>query len=119
MPSIEFAASGHNEFVAVTPPKTGALADCGVVQNIVATGVYTLPAAAAGQVQKLRVGKEGITLNVTPNGTDTVSGNGYTPAASKGVIATNQPAGSLIELVANAAGGWTVSRVLGTWTRQP
>lgn len=118
MPSIEFPASGHNEFIAVTGAKTLADTDSGIVQNVTANAVLTLPAAAAGKVHKVRVGKEGLTISVIPAGADTLSGNGFTPAANKGVVFTNQPAGSLVELVSGAA-TWYISKLLGTATRTP
>src|SRR5438128_9774082 len=118
MPSIEFPASGHNEFVAVTGAKTLALTDEGIVQNVTASAVITLPAAAAGQTAKVRIGKEGITVSVLPAGTDTMSGNGFTPAAAKGAVFTSQPAGSLIELVSGAA-TWHIRQIPGPATRTP
>jgi hypothetical protein len=118
MPSIEFPASGHNEFVAVAGAKTLALTDEGIVQNVTASAVITLPAAAAGQTAKVRIGKEGLTVSVLPVGADTVTGNGFTPTALKGVVFTNQPAGSLVELVSGAA-TWHISKLLGTATRTP
>lgn len=118
MASIEANASGHSEFVAVTGAKTLALADQGIVQNVTASAVITLPAAAAGQTYRVRIGAPGITVSVLPAGTDTMTGNGFTPAAVKGAVFTNQPAGSMIELVSGAA-TWHISRLLGTATRTP
>lgn len=118
MPSVEFPASGHNEFVAVTGNKTLALADQGIVQNVTANAVLTLPAAAAGQTALVRIGKEGLTVSVLPAGTDTMSGNGFTPAGAKGAVFTNQPAGSLLKLVSGAA-TWHIAGLLGTATRTP
>lgn len=118
MPSIETGASGHNEFVAVTGNKTLALTDEGICQNVTASATITLPAAAAGQTAKVRIGKEGITVSVLPAGADTMTGNGFTAAAAKGAVFTNQPAGSILELVSGAA-TWHISRLLGTATRTP
>jgi len=116
MPSIEVGASGHREFVAVTGAKSLVVADQGIVQNVTASAVVTLPAAAAGQTFTLRVGKEGITTSLVPVGSDTMTGNGFTPTALKGAVFTNQPAGSYIQVVAGAA-TWHISQLLGTATR--
>ena len=119
MASIEFGASGHNEFVTVaTGTKTLVDSDGGTVQNVTVNSTVTLPAAAAGKVQKLRIGKEGLTVSLIPAGTDTMTGNGFTPAATKGAVFTNQPAGSIIEVVSGAA-TWYISKLLGTATRTP
>lgn len=116
--SVEIGASGHNENVAVTGNKTLALTDQGIAQNVTANATVTLPAAAAGQTALVRVGKEGLTVSVVPQGTDTMTGNGFTPAAAKGAVFTNQPAGSYIQLVSGAA-TWHIARLLGTATRTP
>lgn len=117
--SVEIASSGHNENVSVsTSTKTLALTDQGIVQDTKVTCVYTLPAAAAGQTAIVRVGKEGITVTVNPAGTDTMTGNGFTPAAAKGIVFTNQPGGSYVQLVSGAT-TWHIARLLGTATRLP
>jgi hypothetical protein len=118
MATFEFGSSGHNESVAVTGAKTLVVADQGIGQNVTASAVITLPAAAAGQTALVRVGKEGITVSVVPAGTDTMTGNGFTPAAAKGAVFTNQPGGSYIQLVSGAA-TWHIARLLGTATRTP
>lgn len=121
MASIDLAGFGHNEFEAVTGNKTLDGGDSGVVQNVTATCAVTLPAvttALVGTTQIIRVGKEGITVTVTANASDSVTGNGFTAADGKGLVFTNQPAGSYVALTAgDATIGWSVSRIVGTATR--
>lgn len=116
--SVEVASSGHNESIDVVVNKTLVVADQGLAQNAKASIVFTLPAAAAGQTALVRIGKEGLTVSVLPAGTDTMTGNGFTPAAAKGIVFTNQPGGSYVQLVSGAA-TWHIARLLGTGTRTP
>jgi hypothetical protein len=109
---------GHSNAVAVTGNKTLVVADEGIVQNVTAAAVVTLPAAAAGQTAVLRVGAEGITTSIVPAGTDTMTGNAFTPAAVKGAVFTSQPVGSYIKLVSGAA-TWHILELCGTATRTP
>lgn len=118
MAAIEFGYGGMNEFVAVTGAKTLALTDCGIVQNVTASATITLLATVVGAVFNIRVGKEGITVNVSPNASDKIAGNGFTATDDKDLIFTNQPAGSMVQLVGDGANGWMVSRILGTATRE-
>jgi len=116
MATINVDGFGHNESVNVTTTKSLVVADQGIAQNVTASAVVTLPAAAAGQAFILRVGKEGITTSLIPAGSDTMTGNGFTPAAAKGAVFTNQPAGSFIWVVSGAA-TWHIQRIKGTATR--
>ncbi len=109
---------GYNQAVAVATNKTLAATDCGTVQDVTATCTITLPATAVGDFFIVRVGKPGITVTVSPNASDNIRGNGFTAADDKDAIATNQPAGSFLKLVADGAAGQTVVGVRGTWTRQ-
>jgi len=110
--------SGFNQYEAVTGAKTLDEGDSGVVQNVTASATVTLPATVAGATYVVRVGAEGITVNVSPNAADKIMGNGFTSADNKDAIATSQPIGSYIALVADGANGWQVQRVHGTWTRE-
>lgn len=115
--------SYQNNQVNVTGAKTLADTDAGVVQNVTATATVTLPAAAAGKVYTIQNGAQGatagtVTINVTPNGTDTVTGNGFTPASGKGAVNTLGQFGDSIVLH-GATGTWYIARSSGTWTRQP
>lgn len=105
----------------VTANKTLTDAENGVVQVVNATSVITLPAAAAGKTHTIVVGAVGATagnVNVTvnPAGSDTMTGNGFTPAAAKGAVRTAGEYGDYIKLVSGAA-TWYVAESAGTWTR--
>lgn len=123
--AVNLDGFGYNESQNVTGAKTLNAADSGVVQNVTATATITLPAVAAGisgTSYIIRVGAPGITVNVSPNSADKIVGNGFTAADDKDAIATDQPAGSFLHLVAvNEAttdSAWVVHRVCGTWTRE-
>lgn len=123
----------NRQSVDLSTNKTLAAADCGIVQNVVADGLtLTLPTAAAGlnftiRVQGVNAGSTvgsaangTATVVVAAAGTDTVSGNGFTPAATKGPVSTKttNQVGDEISLL-GGTGGYTISSVKGTWTRQP
>ena len=116
MATVNLDGFGHNEVTTVTGATTLVDANHGLVQNVTASAVVTLPAAAAGKSFILRVGKEGITTSIVPVGSDTVIGNGFIFVALKGVVFTNQPAGSYVQLVGGAA-TWYIQRLKGTATR--
>lgn len=124
-------------WVDVTLNKTLAAADSGIVQNVIATGVtMTLPASALELNYIVRVG--GVpptsgpagavsdateTVNVTPNGSDGISGLAFTAATGKGAVSVNGTVGDEIEIsgsgtTSNAA-AWLVQHATGTsWVRQ-
>lgn len=125
MASIDLDGFGHVEFEAVTTNKTLDAGDSGVVQNVTASVVVTLPASAAavaGVTEIIRVGDSGLTVEIAPNSADKIVGAGLTAADDKSIYFTNQPAGSYIVLTANAAAttdsAWVVQRILGTITRE-
>lgn len=125
MASINLTGFGYNEFEEVTGAKTLDAADSGVVQNVTASAVVTLPASAAGNAgvtEIVRVGKEGITVEIAPNSADKIVGGGLTAADDKSIYFTNQPAGSYIVLTSNAAAttdsAWVVTRLQGAITRE-
>lgn len=118
MASIELGYGGHQEFEAVTGNKTLDEGDGGVVQNVTATATITLPSTVAGATYPIRVGKEGITVTVSPAAADKIMGNGFTSADNKDLIFTNQPSGSFVVLVGDGTNGYQVSRILGTATRE-
>lgn len=121
--------------VRVTASKTLTDADLGVVQYVAPTAdaqvVVTLPAAAAGKAVKVVNGgrlaggpvgsgsSKSVNVVVRPAGSDTMSGNGFTPAAAKGANSAKAThfAGDYIELVSGAA-TWYVRETKGTWTRE-
>lgn len=122
---INLAGFGYNEAEEVTGAKTLDAGDSGVVQNVTASAVVTLPASAAGNAAVtyvIRVGGEGLTVEVAPNSADKIVGGGLTAADDKSVYFTNQPAGSYIVLTSNAQAttdsAWVISRLNGTITRE-
>lgn len=124
------------QWIDVTLNKTLAAADSGLVQNVIATNVtITLPASALELNYIIRVGgvaptgatpgavsNASMTVNVTPNGSDGLSGNAFTAATSKGAVSTNGNVGDEIEIsgsgtTSNTA-AWLFQHVVGVWTRQ-
>lgn len=121
--------------VNVSANKTLTDADLGITQVVTGSNtdgvVITLPAAAAGKaVRVINQGKQaGGTVGsgtgksagiiVRPAGTDTMTGNGFTPAAAKGAVNTKatQKAGDLIDLVSGAA-TWYIRETVGVWARE-
>jgi hypothetical protein len=118
MAEINFDDFGYNQVTARTANATLAITDVGVVQNCTSSVTLTLPATVVGYVFIVRVGKEGLTINVSPNASDKIAGNGFTATDDKDAIATNQPAGSFIAIIGDGVNGWFFYRVHGTWTRE-
>lgn len=119
MAQINLDGFGYNEFETVSgATKTLDEGDGGVVQNVTVSSTITLPATVASTVYIIRVGKEGITVNVSPNASDKIMGNGFTSADNKDLIFTNQPAGSYVMLIGDGTNGWQVARINGTGTRE-
>lgn len=116
MSQINFTS--RRNAVDVTGNKTLAATDCGIVQNVTATATISLPAVAAGLEFVVRVGADSITVNITPNGTDQLAGNGFTAANSKGAVSTNGRIGDEITVGAGTA-TWYATQIQGVWTRQP
>lgn len=116
--AINLMNFGWVEHAAVTGNKTLAEGDSGVVQNVTATAVVTLPATVVGTSYIVRVGAEGITLSVSPNSADKIMGNGFTSADNKDLVFTSQPVGSYVRLVADGVNGWFVAEIAGTATRE-
>jgi len=118
MASVNLSGFGYNESEAVTGAKTLDIGDQGVAQNVTASATVTLPATVVGYSYIIRVGAEGITLNVSPNASDLIAGNGFTAADDKDLIFTNQPVGSYVAIVGNGTTGWNVTAIRGTATRE-
>jgi hypothetical protein len=115
---INLAGFGYNEAEEVIGAKTLDEGDNGVAQNVIATAVITLPATVTGSEYIVRVGKEGITVSVSPAAADKIMGNGFTSADNKDLILANQPAGSFVVLKGDGVNGYFVSRICGTGTRE-
>jgi len=125
MASINLVGFGHGEVETVGSTKTLDAGDSGVIQNCPVSTVITLPAAAAGTAGvtfPIRVGAEGITVEIAPNSADKIVGAGLTAADDKSIYFTSQPAGSYIVLKAvNEAttdSAYVVERILGSITRE-
>lgn len=116
--SVDLTGFGHNESVNLTGNKTLAEGDSGVVQNVKANAVITLPATVVGRSFTVRVGAPGLTVAVSPASADKIMGNGFTSADNKDLIFTNQPAGSYVTLLGDGADGYAVARVSGMATRE-
>lgn len=125
--------------VDVTTNKTLTAADQGIIQNVVVDGLtITLPSTAAGLGFTIRNGGAKISANgpagatanksvlvtVAPAAADAIAGNGFTAVVNKAALNTKATSqvGDQITLEASGAAGvsaWNLSRVVGTWVRQP
>lgn len=122
-------------WVDVTLNKTLVAADSGIVQNVIAAGLtVTVPATVVGLSFIVRNGGAaitaggpagatgaGTTVTVAPTGTDGITGNAFTAAASKSAINTAGNIGDEFEIQGtgvNSAVAWVVEHTNGTWTRQ-
>lgn len=123
MATVDVFGQGHVEAETVSAStKTLSAANCGILQNVTATSTITLPATAAKFNFLLRVGKEGITLTISPNASDKIAGTGASNsgvgADDKDLIFTNQPAGSFVQLQGDGVDGYTITAIRGTATFQ-
>lgn len=121
MATVPLRPSGHLESVDVATATTLSLtAHSGKVVNVTASAVLTLPAVITMARFIVRVGKEGITVAISPNASDLIAGAGASNAGAgtdnKDVIFTNQPGGSFIVLGYGDANGWAIQEVLGAIT---
>ena len=121
-------------YVDVTENKTLALADCGIVQNVITDGItVTLPATTAGAYFSIRNGgvpKSGAPagtgddfsclVTVSPNSSDKIQGYALTAADDKDLLNTKATArvGDEVRLVGDGTDGWLVTQIKGTWARQ-
>lgn len=121
MATKNFAGFGHVNSVDVSSNTSLTLtAHSGILVNVTASCTITLPATVIGQRFCIRIGAEGITVNISPDANDLIVGAGAANAGAgadnKDVIFTEQPAGSYIELEAITTTGFTIVRSLGTFT---
>lgn len=121
-------------WVDVTENKTLALADCGIVQNVLTDAItITLPSTAASLNFTVRNGGDAdsgapagsgyngsAAVNVSPAAADKISGLALTPADNKDLINTKATAkvGDEVTLLADGTDGYTVVSVKGTWARE-
>jgi hypothetical protein len=125
----------QDQTVTAATKTVAAATDAGYVQNYVpatagTTGVFTLPAVAAGNVGLSFTFRAGGPNNgdspvtVTPNAADGVNGLGFTSATGKGpqVLAAVVKAGDEITVQSSGVTGvnaWYITNAVGTWTRLP
>lgn len=119
--------------VDVTENKTLALADCGIVQNVITDAItVTLPATTAGAAFIVRNGgvpKSGAPagtgddfsclVTIAPNASDKIQGNAFSAADNKAALNTKATAriGDEMALVGDGVDGYNVMRVKGVWAR--
>lgn len=130
---ISLHGTGNNVYQNIDTNKTLALADCGIIQNVVADGItITLPATIAGAYFTIRNGgvpktsaaagtgdNGSILVTVAPNASDQIAGLAFTAADNKAALNTKATAqvGDFITLVADATNGWCVTSAKGIWAR--
>ena len=122
MATVDLKGFGHRESVDLSASTLTAslTAHSGKVINALVTSTITLPSVATFHRYTVRVGQEGITVNISPAALDLIGGAGASNAGvgtdNKDVIFTNQPAGSYITLEYADATGWAIVEALGTFT---
>lgn len=91
----------------------------------VADKIVNLPASdqtSKGQVVKVVVmaASGGTGAQINPATGDTIKGSGITASANKNLINTGatDAVGDTAELVADGAGNWVVTNLIGTWARE-
>lgn len=112
--------SGAQQAANVTGAKTLAITDSGIIQRVTATATVTLPATVVGYYYIIENGgADGtVTINVSPNASDKIAGNGFTATDDKDAINTLGNHGDRIELLGDGVNGWFLTRVIGLWTRE-
>jgi hypothetical protein len=120
--------------VDVTEAKTLAVADQGVVQNVITDAILvTLPATVVGYNYTIRnggvpagtglagSGSSGTVLvAVSPNSADLIAGMGVTAADDKDFLNTKATSkvGDELSITGNGTTGWGVSSVKGIWAKE-
>jgi hypothetical protein len=130
-----YRAQDGRTWVDVTENKTLALADCGIVQNVLTDAItVTLPATAGGLQFTVRnggvapsgapagaVSDASNLVTVAPNASDQISGLAFTPADNKAALNTKATArvGDEITLLNDGAvgNGWVIASTKGVWAR--
>ncbi len=122
MATVALRPSGHLEVVELAAATLTAslTAHSGKVINATVSTVITLPAVATMHRYAVRVGKEGITVAISPNASDLIAGAGAANtgagADNKDISFVNQPSGSYVVLEYGDANGWAIVEQLGTLT---
>lgn len=113
--------------------KTLTLADCGIVQNVIADGItITLPATSAGAAFYIRNGgapKSGapagtgddasVLVTIAPNASDKIQGLAFSAQDNKAALNTKATAkvGDFVRLVGDGVDGYNVTEARGIWAR--
>lgn len=119
MSGVNLYGFGYNESTDKSANYTlVSITDSGMVFNATASLTFTLPATVVGNTFIVRVGKAGITVNVSPAAADNIGGASLTAVDDKDLIFTNQPAGTFVVLTADGVNGYRVSRINGTATKE-
>jgi NAD/NADP transhydrogenase beta subunit len=121
MANVNLDGFGYRNAVTVADDTTLSLTThSGLVVNVTASKTMTLPAVAVGHEYVVRVGAPDITVTISPNASDKISGAGAASsgagADNKDVILTSQPVGSFVRLAYMSADGWAIVEGLGTYT---
>jgi len=125
--------TGGLNYENIDTAKTLAIADCGVIQNVVADSqTITLPATVVGYSYTIRNGgvpktsgpvgsgdNGSLAVTVAPNAADLVAGGAWTAADNKSIVNTKATAqaGDYIKLVADGVNGWMVTEIKGIWAK--
>ena len=114
---------GVNEaLTAITGNVTLDANSSGIVFNVTADAVVTLPATAAGITYTFICdGADGtVQISLSPNSSDLIRGKGYAGADNTDWINTKTTAhkGDFITIVGDGAAGWFIQRQGGTWAHQ-
>lgn len=123
-------------FESIDTSKTLAVADNGVVQNVIVDNLtITLPATGAAGLYHFTIRNGGVPassavgagtgadgsalITVAPNASDKISGLAFTAADNKAALNTKATSkvGDFITLVSDGVDGWTVVSARGIWAR--
>jgi hypothetical protein len=132
---LSLFGQGGSVYENIDTSKTLALADNGIVQNVIADGItITLPATTAGACFTIRNGgvpassavgagtggDASALITIAPNSVDQIAGLNFTAADNKAALNTKATSkvGDFITLVGDGTNGWNVLYARGTWARQ-
>jgi hypothetical protein len=134
MATIQGTSDKRRQSANVSVDTTLTLADCGVVQNVIADGkVITLPATTAGACFTIRNGgvpvtsgpagtgsNKSVLVAISPNASDKIQGNGISASDNKDLLNTKATSsvGDEVTLIGDGTDGWLISNVVGTWVRE-
>jgi len=117
-PSV--TGSTDQTLTAIAVDTTLAANDSGLVYNVTADSVITLPPTAAGITYTFVNGSTldaGVLIQLDPNGVDKISGVGTTGTDDHDYANTKLTAkrGDMVRIVGNGTDGWLIQRIVGIW----